>query len=142
MQLRLRKDDANVRRAPYWAGAGVAALVLAGSAMAIEPASADAEDHPHPDVATVENLGVALTTVRMTASTPGEWTDGRPVIYGTSAQPEQPLRFVVLDAANGELLEDIAVEELAGAHDLVIGDDGNVYVAGWGPRGDLLRSRS
>lgn len=132
-----------MRRAALISGGIAVALVLAGSGMAVERAWATASGPPEPAataaVSSVEDLGVPITTVRLTASTAGYWTDGRPVVYATGAQPEQPLRFVVLDAETGEQLDYHAISDTNGAHDVLLAPDGNVYIAAWGPRGYLLR---
>ncbi|MCC2594037.1 putative Ig domain-containing protein [Tessaracoccus sp. OS52] len=115
--------------------AGAAGAVLAGVGL-VQPATADSVPAPEP---VIEDLGAPITTTRNTQSTAGYWTDGRPVVYAVSSQAEQTLQFSVIDIATGEQLEQIVVEGVAQSHHVLLGADGNVYIAAWSPSGDLLR---
>lgn len=113
-----------------------AAGALLTSMSLVQPVSAE----PAPAVqAAIEDLGAPLTTIRNTASVAGHWTDGRPVLYMASSQAEQTLQFSVIDIATGDQIRSMAVEGIAQAHNVILGPDGNVYIAAWGPTADLLR---
>lgn len=90
-------------------------------------------------VPSIENLGVPISTVRVTASTFGYWRDGRPVVYTAGGQPENPMEFTVSDAATGEQLDAHTVPDTHRGNDLLLAPDGNVYIASWGPHAYLLR---
>lgn len=116
-------------------GMGALAAFVAAAGLT-QPAVAENTSRTEP---VIEDLGPAMTTVRNTQSTAGYWTDGRPVLYATSSQAEQSLRFSVIDIATGEQLDEEVVDEVAQSHHVTLGPDGDIYVAGWGPRGTLLR---
>lgn len=115
------------------------ATVSAAVALSLAGLGATAHADPLVDDPEIEELGAPLTTVRMTDSQVGEWSDGSEVLYATAAQATQPLEFVVFDIETGEQLDHEVIPELEGSHSTVLGPDGNVYVAGWGPQADLLR---
>src|SRR5690625_2965224 len=132
-----------MRRAALISGGLAAALALGSSAMAPQQvqAAVDGRDEPRKTavVSSVEDLGVPISTVRVTASAFGYWTDGRPVVYTAGGQPERPMEFSVLDAETGEQLDAVTVPDTHRGNDVLLGPDGNVYIAGWGPHAYLLR---
>lgn len=118
------------------------ALAIGGGAGFPAVAQAAGEDDDVPSrlsAHSTEDLGVAISTVRVTSSTFGHWTDGRPVVYTAGGQPETPMEFTVLDAVTGERLDAHTVPDTYRGNSLLLAPDGNVYIASWGPHAYLLR---
>lgn len=122
---------------------GIATTLILGSSAVLPLAARAAGKDGDPRTATlvpsIENLGVPISTVRVTASTFGYWSDGRPVVYTAGGQPENPMQFTVLDASTGEQLDAQTVPDTHRGNDLILAPDGNVYIASWGPHAYLLR---
>lgn len=122
---------------------GIATTLILGSSATL-PLAARADGRGSdpltgPVAPSIENLGVPISTVRVTSATFGYWRDGRPVVYTAGGQPENPMRFTVLDASTGEQLDAHTVPDTHRGNHLLLAPDGNVYIASWGPHAYLLR---